>query len=194
MKHLYIVIVFILSYKNSFSQTDSRKLKEQINENLDYSTKLKFNGFYSVSNQSDSMIYESLFFFNNNEILYARGYWPYNLMIRFMLHNTSLYERKASFFSWGTYSIKGSEINATLRIRINHVPPAINDNSFYQGTILNKDEIINWRPIPPFAKNREGQKGYPIDKSPVNLKFRYIENKNRIDSSKAWINKFRKKK
>jgi hypothetical protein len=139
-----------------------------------------------------------IFFFSDGLVLYSEGTSPDSTSFNSWLSKYG--QQKWSANRWGVFEIKHDTINAEiyteyfdgtikrLQLKISH----------FEGTIKNKDTLSQWHMIPPYPKislaDGLNQQIFEYLKSPRDLYFKSVPTKALIDSSKAWINKFRSKK
>lgn len=166
-----------------------------LNEKYDYSSSLKFNGFYTRQYTDSSIDYfaaEPIYFFNNNTLYYDRGVLiKDSIYISLSSLRKDLLESERYKYNWGTYQI----INDTIKAQIYCEYYKKNAHSIqflishYQGILVGKNIITNWHIVEPYPKiNKElDLKNLEYQKKGRNYIFKEYNSKALVDSNKAWI-------
>jgi hypothetical protein len=146
-------------------------------------------------------LYKPIIFFNSGIISMSSGYIGNDSLLYYNMDKFG-YKKKDFGFDWGTFTISGDTINATVYTTYEAIPNILmyggikKLQSHFQGVLRNSDNIINWHMVPPYPKvlNRADQINEILEsQKPINLIFRKIKIDGLIDPSKAWINKYKTK-
>ena len=197
MKYLLIILTFfpvVVNAQNNYFD-DFKKL---LNEPKILDTQIYFNGFYNeecadsdaITDRSvDSLYLHPLFFFKNGLISYDH-YSAYNSAhFKKDITNPKMLKKRQFVMNWGTYKIEGNEIKAIIVMMYWDVFVWEPEATYFSGTIVNKNSIVNWHPVPPFPEIKHG--GIGLRTGTSKFYFKPFEDKRLIDSNKVWVNKYR---
>jgi hypothetical protein len=144
-----------------------------------------------------SDIERPVFFFNDGilGILNASGDTS---ILKAAINFPLIYNRKRNrYFNWGTYEIRDDTIYAIAFVTYGDYGIGMRI-TYFSGIIQDKNTIVNWREIPPYHQDPHRASSvhdiFEINKTrlPQTLEFVSYPDKNRIDSSRAWINGYKK--
>ena len=193
-----LVFIFSILFNNiCFSQENKiKKFKSILNDFKVPINEVSFSGYYINYSIQEKMEYEQpyndsiecvepIFFFQNGLLAFCTGIISgkgdeLNTLIT--NHQKNLYRNH--FFAWGTYRVLGSELEAVIFIPDYYGRKILTN---YTGTILNDSNIIDWHDVFPNSN-------IIVKTESSELKFVRFDQKSLIDSSKAWVNKFRYKR
>ena len=182
---------------------DFRRL---INEPKNLDGQLLWDGYYNNLTLFSSCKYkanryspdtpasvQSIIFFKNGLLTIGTCMLTTEQLIKIIADPKKL-EKRCNYLRWGTYDIINDTINAIIFINYGEGSSFLVSNfeaTHYMGIIKNKGEIVHWRAVPPYPKieTKFGQ----IDATENStLVFHRLPEKTLIDSTKAWVNQYRK--
>lgn len=189
-----LLFLTLLSGCISIQKPSSSFLKKINNKVISQNIISKNGYFYTNYNTKKDIL--PLFFFANNIV-----YYPFTLdddgTQQFKFNKEHDYYSPSGYSenNWGVYDINHDTLNVTMynffRTEGHSVVMAeIN----YQGIIKDSSNIINWHIAPPYPDGVYINNYYFKEGLiPRNYQFNVCIDKYKIDSSKAFINKFRAK-
>lgn len=196
-----ILLSFLFSSCIVYVDNPSTELLNNLNsKQIVNNSKLNFEGFYDKKpdfNQ-EGFAYSPYFFYKDNYIIRSYGVWPDSLLlVTYFNSNQPLKIEGGS--EWGTYKIINDTIKAVIfcqYVSKNNAQNAIFVLTYFEGFLKDSITIENWRMVKPFPLIDPKYNGNVIERlsKPVTYKFKSFPNKQKLDLSKAWINKFKNKK
>lgn len=213
---LFCLVIFLLSCRSiGYLEKPNKDFLELLNRNSD-STKgsLLLNGFYSlieydgskvkieeiIKSEPDRFI-DPMYFYGNNTFLSFRGLQSHSLKWDSCL----FYENKQFLLekgAYGAYQVVDSTIYAIAYTYFVGTSHFLNNMylCYYKGKILDKSKIVDWQLVPPYpkllkhqAKLKDNQRKLEYLKVKKSFQFHKSLNKTKLDSTEAWINKYRNK-
>ncbi|MBC7411705.1 MAG: hypothetical protein H7331_04540 [Bacteroidia bacterium] len=189
-----LLFLTLLSGCISIQKPSSSFLKKINNKVISQNIINKNGHFYTKDNNPKDLF--PLFFFSNNTV-----YYPFSLgdggTQQFKFNKEHDYYSPIGYAenNWGVYVVKNDTLNVTMfNVFRTQGQSVIMIEINYQGIIKGSSNILNWHIVPPYPDSvyinnyyfREGL-------IPRNYQFNVCIDKYKIDSSKAFINKFRAK-
>lgn len=171
-----------------------KTLQQQLEWNgyFDYGTNSRYHSkiaYWQHNEDKDTLVCENpVFFFKNGlAVMTSINFYGMNAF-RGTISSPAILNKYRSSFEWGTFEVNNDTINAFFFHNYSEATSKLFSNfgvTRYMGFIKNKDTITNWMPVPPY-KYING-----IYTLPEVLFFRQFNEKTLIDSSKAWVNRYR---
>lgn len=174
-----------------------------LNKDKVFSDQIRWNGYFEAEGYAghpkvaywqqkdpkDTLVCAQPVFFFRNGIAAILTTSVYGMdVFHKIIANPANLEKYRSDFEWGTYEIAGDTIRAIFFHNYSEANSKLFSNfraTNYMGVIKSRDTIIGWKPAGP-VKYKNG-----INELPLMLVFKPFDEKKFIDSSKAWVNKYR---
>lgn len=177
----------VIKYNGYYNNVTFAKVAKAKGEEM-----YKSIGYTDAYHKSDSVSTNPVYFFKNGVIMQSPLTATTNELCKKIKTDTSYIKDRLNNYNCGAYCIKGDTIEALIYLayRCCFIPRYKLRLTKFRGIIVNKDTITDWVAVPPFPK--EYYKDTDEFKfEHATMVFTQFDDKQYIDSTRVWVNKFR---